>query len=204
MWLVDDRATRHLRRSVSKAVMREGRTDSVRPRLADRLAAKDKIFPRVLDGNSAHPRTPGADSATLQATTGPEHFSFRRCFSVSVTLRQPKVTAQLPTGGDVSYPPDAVGSVLFGGCASVLFTAVNAARPPRKAACACSEQRLNFAADVKLGQRRTAFCTRKRSKSSCRRRQSRKIQSAMMSGSTSERTILKSDSCAIRQSARAC
>jgi hypothetical protein len=41
-------------------VMREGRTDSVRPRLADRLAAKDKTLPRVLDGNSAHPRTPGA------------------------------------------------------------------------------------------------------------------------------------------------
>jgi len=86
--------------------MREGRTVSVRPRLADRLAAKDKTLPRVLDGNSAHPRTPGAlvhyCRATLQAETGPEHFSFRRCFSVSVTLRQPKVTAQLPTGGDVS------------------------------------------------------------------------------------------------------
>ena len=61
------RFTRHLRRSVfegphlfSKAVMREGRTTSVRPRLADRLAAKDKTLPRVLDGNSAHPRTPGA------------------------------------------------------------------------------------------------------------------------------------------------
>ena len=54
------RFTRHLRRSLFKAVMREGRTDSVRPRLADRLAAKDKSLPRVLDGNSAHPRTPGA------------------------------------------------------------------------------------------------------------------------------------------------
>ena len=28
--------------------------------LADRLAAKDKTLPRVLDGDSAHPRTPGA------------------------------------------------------------------------------------------------------------------------------------------------
>ena len=92
----------------SKAVMREGRTVTVRPRLADRLAAKDKTLPRVLDGDSAHSRTPGAlvhyCRATLQATIGPEHFSFRRCFSVSVTLRQPKVTAQLPTGGDVSTP----------------------------------------------------------------------------------------------------
>ena len=89
-----------------KASTREGCTASVRPRLADRLAAKDKTLPRVLDGNSAHPRTPGAlvhyCRATLQATTGPEHFSIRRCFSVSVTLRQPKVAAQLPTGGDVS------------------------------------------------------------------------------------------------------
>jgi len=65
---------------------------------------------------------------------GPEHFFFRRCFSVSVTLRQPKVTAQLPTGGDVSCPPDAVGSVLFGERASLMFTDVNAARPSRKAA----------------------------------------------------------------------
>ena len=103
LWLVDDRATRHLRRSVSKAVMREGRTDSVRPRLADRLAAKDKSLPRVLDGNSAHPRTPGACCASLQTKRPRAHFSFRRCFQVSVTLRQPKVTAQLPTGGDVSY-----------------------------------------------------------------------------------------------------
>jgi hypothetical protein len=89
------RFTRHLGRSVSKAPLlfskaqllifqgktREGRTVTVRPRLTDRLAAKEKIFPRVLDGNSAHPRTPGADSATLQATTSPEHFFFRRCFS---------------------------------------------------------------------------------------------------------------------------
>ncbi len=75
------RFTRHLRRSVSKAPhlfskallllfkasTREGRTVSVRPRLADRLAAKDKTRPRVLDGNSAHPRTPGACCAWLQA-----------------------------------------------------------------------------------------------------------------------------------------
>jgi hypothetical protein len=86
--------------------MREGRTDFVRPQLADRLAAKDKTLPRVLDGDSAHSRTPDALvhywRTTLQAETGPEHFSFRRCFQVSVTLRQPKVAAQLPTGGDVS------------------------------------------------------------------------------------------------------
>jgi len=92
------RFTRHLRRSLFKAVMREGRTDSVRPRLADRLAAKDKSLPRVLDGNSAHPRTPGACCASLQTKRPRAHFSFRRCFQVSVTLRQPKVTAQLPTG----------------------------------------------------------------------------------------------------------
>ena len=82
--------------------MREGRTDSVRPRLADRLAAKDKTLSRVLDGNSAHPRTPGACCAWLQTKRPRAHFSFRRCFQVYVTLRQPKVTAQLPTGGDVS------------------------------------------------------------------------------------------------------
>jgi hypothetical protein len=40
--------------------MREGHTVFVRPRLADRLAAKDKTLPRVLGGDSAHPRTPGA------------------------------------------------------------------------------------------------------------------------------------------------
>ena len=61
------RFTRHLQRSISKdqllfskAVMREGRTVSVRPRLADRLAAKYKTLPRALDRDSAHPRTPGA------------------------------------------------------------------------------------------------------------------------------------------------
>jgi hypothetical protein len=58
--------TAHLRHSFSRPVfafqgkMQQGRTDSVRPRLTDRLAAKDKTLPRVLDGNSAHPRTPGA------------------------------------------------------------------------------------------------------------------------------------------------
>jgi len=31
-----------------------------------------------------------------------EHFFFRRCFSLSVTRRQPNVAAQLPAGGDVS------------------------------------------------------------------------------------------------------
>jgi len=36
--------------------------------------------------------------------------------------------------GDVSSPPDAVGSVLFGERASLMFTDVNAARPSRKAA----------------------------------------------------------------------
>ena len=76
------RLTRHLRRSSSKAVMREGRTDSVRPRLADRLAAKDKTLPRVLDGDSAHPRTPGACCAWLQPKRPRAHFSFRRCFQV--------------------------------------------------------------------------------------------------------------------------
>ena len=61
------RFTRHLQRSISKAQLlffqgkkQQGRTASVRPRLAGRLAAKDKTLPRVLDGDSAHPRTPGA------------------------------------------------------------------------------------------------------------------------------------------------
>ena len=67
---------------LSKAVMREGRTASVRPGLADRLAAKDKTLPRVLDGNSAHPRTPGACCAWLQTKRPRAHFSFRRCFQV--------------------------------------------------------------------------------------------------------------------------
>jgi len=102
------RFTRHLRRSLfkaphlfSKAVMREGRTDSVRPRLTDRLAAKDKTLPRVLDGYSAHPRTPNMcfGRARLQRA-----FSFRRYLRQEVALQQPKVAAQLPTGGDVSCP----------------------------------------------------------------------------------------------------
>jgi hypothetical protein len=65
--------------------MREGRTDSVRPRLADRLAAKDKTLPRVLDQNSAHPRTPArsfAIDAPGPGPNSPEHFFFRRCFQV--------------------------------------------------------------------------------------------------------------------------
>ena len=66
-----------------------------------RLAAKDKTLPRVLDGYSAHPRTPNMcfGRARLQRA-----FSFRRYLRREVALQQPKVAAQLPTGGDVSYP----------------------------------------------------------------------------------------------------
>ena len=67
---------------VFQGSVREGRTDSVRPRLADRLAAKDKTLPRVLDGDSAHSRTPGACCAWLQTERPRVHFSFRRCFQV--------------------------------------------------------------------------------------------------------------------------
>jgi hypothetical protein len=41
----------------SQGKMQHGRTESVRPRLTDRLAAKDKTLLRVLDGNSAPPPT---------------------------------------------------------------------------------------------------------------------------------------------------
>jgi hypothetical protein len=122
-----------------KASTREGRTASVRPRLTDRLAAKDKTLPRSLDRDSAHPRTPGAlvhyCRATLQATTGPVHFFFRRCFSVSVTLRQPKVTAQLPTGGDVSHPCPCVSMALFVGRTDAAGWSHRCSKPPRRTAC---------------------------------------------------------------------
>jgi len=69
---------------VFQGSVREGRTDSVRPRLADRLAAKDKTLPRVLDGNSAHPRTPGAlvhyCRATLRASATQSIFSLDAAF----------------------------------------------------------------------------------------------------------------------------
>ena len=66
-----------------------------------RLAAKDKTLPRVLDGYSAHPRTPNMcfGRACLQRA-----FSFRRYLRREVALQQPKVAAQLPTGGNVSTP----------------------------------------------------------------------------------------------------
>ncbi len=53
---------------------------SVRSRLTDRPAAKDKTLPRVLDSDSAYPRTPGACCAWFQAQR-PRAFFLRRRFS---------------------------------------------------------------------------------------------------------------------------
>ena len=63
----------------------------------------------VVWDRSLRPRPPAASTTgNVRHAPGycrPVHFFFRRCFSVSVTRRQPNVAAQLPAGGDVSYPP---------------------------------------------------------------------------------------------------
>jgi hypothetical protein len=57
-------------------------------------------------------------------------FSLDAGFSIRVTPQQPKLLCSSPLGETCPYPPDAVGGVLVGGSEPLLFTDVNAVRPP--------------------------------------------------------------------------
>jgi hypothetical protein len=69
-----------------------------------RLAAKGKTSPRALDGDSAHLSFPFPSSRSYSDPDGlwGSGHPLRRWLSQEVALQQPRVTLQLPSGGDVS------------------------------------------------------------------------------------------------------
>ena len=81
--------------------MHEGRTDHRAALDTSRQAAKNKTCPRWLVGNPAHART---SCALTIHDPRQRACSLRHRKPREVALQQPKVAAQLPSGGDVSTP----------------------------------------------------------------------------------------------------
>lgn len=79
----------------------------------------------LMFGLSEALRTPCPHSRPLATK---RRFSFRRRFSDPSYSTAAEVTLQLPSGGGVSHPPDAVGGILFALSASLLFADVNTCR----------------------------------------------------------------------------
>jgi hypothetical protein len=116
----------------SKAGTREGRTDHRAALDTSRQAAKDKTCPRWLVGNPAHART----SCALAALDPRQRAcSLRHRKPREVALQQPKVAAQLPTGGDVSYPCPCRRHGLDAALPMLPDGAATASKPPRRTAC---------------------------------------------------------------------
>jgi len=90
-------------------------------RRAPRQAAKGKISLRLIDGESAHTRSPGAGCATLRASAAQSIFSLDAALQDLVTEQQPKVAIQHPIWGSVSTLLPVQSTVVFTTLAGARF-----------------------------------------------------------------------------------
>jgi len=119
-------------RFVFQGKIQQGRTDSVRPSNDQDWLLKIKLF-RVCSMGTRLIRV--LLRARLQRA-----FSFRRHLWQEVALQQPKVAAQLPAGGDVSYTCPCVSMALFARCATAADGSPRSSKPPRGTACGWLER----------------------------------------------------------------